>query len=103
MQTLARGGHWERRATRWLWRSMGLALLLSTLVLSCARLKSVVGGDDPPARVARLSSLAGTVSLEPSGSDSWSQATPNYTVASGDRLYTGDGSRAELDIGSAAA
>jgi hypothetical protein len=56
-------------------------------------------GDDPPARVARLSHLAGRVSFQPSGDTAWSQATLNYTITTGDRLYTDSGSRAELEIG----
>jgi uncharacterized protein DUF6600 len=54
---------------------------------------------DPPARAGRLSVLEGNVSFQPSGEDQWSQATLNYTVTTGDRLYTDQGSRAEIEIG----
>jgi hypothetical protein len=57
---------------------------------------------DPPARVARLSSIKGTVSLQLSGADDWSQAPLNYPVTAGDRIYTDEGSQAELEVGTAA-
>ena len=57
---------------------------------------------DPPGRVARLSFVKGTVSLQPSGANDWSQATLNYPVTTGDRIYTDQGSQAELEVGSAA-
>lgn len=55
--------------------------------------------DDPPARVGRLSSLSGQVSLEPSGVNQWSAGALNYPVATGDRLYSDQDGRAEVQIG----
>jgi hypothetical protein len=55
--------------------------------------------DIPPSRVARLSSLGGTVSFEPSGSTNWSAATLNYTITTGDRLVADLNGRAELEVG----
>jgi len=57
---------------------------------------------DPPNRVARLSAVDGDVSLQTADTSSWVQATPNYTVTTGDRVATGKTGRAELDLGSAA-
>jgi len=54
---------------------------------------------DPPARVARLSYTKGTVSLQPSGATDWSQATQNYTVTTGDRIFADQGGEAELQAG----
>src|SRR5579863_2864579 len=54
---------------------------------------------DPPARVARLSYTKGTVSLQPSGATDWSQATLNYTVTTGDRIFADQGGEAELEAG----
>jgi len=59
-------------------------------------------GDDPPARVARLSYVKGNVSLQVSGANDWAQATLNYPLTTGDRLYTDQGSRVELEVGSTA-
>ena len=58
--------------------------------------------DDPPSRVARLNFLEGSVSIQPSGSDDWNPAAPNYPLTIGDHLWADQGSRAELHIGSTA-
>jgi hypothetical protein len=57
---------------------------------------------DPPARVARISYLSGKVSLQPAGVSQWSEASLNYPMTNNDRLYTDQGARAELDVGSSA-
>ena len=54
---------------------------------------------NPPGRAARLSVIEGKVSFQPSGENDWSDATLNYTMTTGDRIYTYDGSRAELEVG----
>src|SRR5437899_2599281 len=54
---------------------------------------------DPPGRAARLGGLAGEVSFQASGFDTWSTATANLVVTSGDRLYVDRGGHAELDLG----
>ena len=56
-------------------------------------------GDDPPSQAARLSVADGSVSLQPSGETDWSPASINYTITTGDRLYTDQGARAELEAG----
>ncbi len=58
--------------------------------------------DDPPSRVARLSSMQGGVSFQASGSNEWAVATLNSSITTGDRLVADDGGRAELEIGSLA-
>ena len=57
---------------------------------------------DPPARVARLSLAQGAVSLQPAGDQDWATADVNRPLTTGDKLWTDQDSRAELDIGSAA-
>ena len=57
---------------------------------------------DPPSRVARVSLTQGSVSLEPAGTQDWANADVNRPLTTGDRLWTDQNSRAELDIGSAA-
>ncbi len=56
-------------------------------------------GENPPGEAARLSVADGNVSLQPSGETDWSQTTRNYTITTGDRLYTDQGARAELEAG----
>src|SRR5438105_5460226 len=58
--------------------------------------------DDPPSRVARLSYTHGNVSFNPAGTDAWVTAIVNSPITTGDKLWTDNGSRAELSIGSAA-
>ncbi|HEY6268031.1 MAG TPA: DUF6600 domain-containing protein [Candidatus Acidoferrum sp.] len=58
--------------------------------------------DDPPSRVARLSFAQGTVSFNPAGTDDWVSAVVNRPMTTGDKLWTDNGSRAELHLGAAA-
>src|SRR5712692_7056290 len=58
--------------------------------------------DDPPIRVARLNYLEGRVSFQPGGETDWAWATLNRPMTAGDSLWTGNGSRAEMHIGSTA-
>ena len=58
--------------------------------------------DDPPSRVARLSYAHGTVSFNPAGTDDWVSAVVNRPITTGDKLWTDNGSRAELHLGAAA-
>lgn len=55
---------------------------------------------DPPARVARLANTSGNVSFTPAGENDWVQAQLNRPVVTGDKLWTADGARAELQVGS---
>ena len=76
----------------------------------CARLRA--GPDHPawaaadttdvPGRAARLSYLSGTVSFQPGSVDDWVPATLNRPLTTGDRLWTEEGARAEVNLGSAA-
>jgi len=75
-----------------------LTLLAAALLASPLMAES----DDPPARVARLSYVNGNVSFEPSGEDQWSQATINYPLTTGDRIFTDRSARAELETGNVA-
>lgn len=54
---------------------------------------------DPPARVARLSLVQGKISFQPTGESEWSEVSVNRTITTGDRLYTDEQSRAELEVG----
>ncbi len=56
--------------------------------------------NDPPARVARLNFMQGTVSFQPGGEGDWIDAVPNRPLTTGDNLWTDRDSRAELHAGS---
>jgi hypothetical protein len=57
--------------------------------------------DDPPSRVARIGYMEGSVSFQPAGEPDWVQAVPNRPMTTGDKLWTDNDSRAELQLGSA--
>jgi hypothetical protein len=76
--------------------SLALPFVLC-LILFCSQ--PSFSNDNPPARAARISYLKGKVSFQPAGTDQWSEATLNFTVTTGDRLYTDKGARAELEVG----
>ncbi len=80
-----------RSVSRW----MLLALLLCTGAVQAQTDDATL---DPPERVARLSYLAGDVGFLPSGASAWSAASINRPLTVGDRLSTGDGARAELEL-----
>jgi hypothetical protein len=74
------------------------ALALMTMALP-TRAKAQ---DDPPTRVARLGYMEGSVSFQPAGTEDWVGAVPNRPLTTGDQLWSDVGSRAELQLGSAA-
>jgi len=57
---------------------------------------------DPPGRVARLDYSQGSVSFRPAGEDDWVTGVPNRPMVTGDDLWSDEGSRAEIHIGSTA-
>jgi hypothetical protein len=73
-------------------------LVTFALTISASALSAQQGS--PPSRAARISALTGQVSLQPSGATDWGEAALNYTVTTGDRIYSAADSRLELEIGS---
>jgi FecR protein len=76
---------------------LSIALAVAFLVPS----RAAADEDDPPTRVARLSHTDGSVSFNPAGTDDWVTAVINRPMTTGDKLWSDNGSRAELHIGSA--
>lgn len=74
-------------------------LAVVILLLPLLTVPAFADNDDPPSVVARISYLNGNVSFEPSGENEFAQASMNYPVTTGDRLYTDQGSRAEFETG----
>src|SRR5713226_5020392 len=56
---------------------------------------------NPPSRVARLSYMDGSVSMQPGGAGDWGSAAKNRPVTIGDKLWTDKDSRVELQAGQA--
>jgi hypothetical protein len=83
-------------------RNAGL-LLCMTVLLSVAAPKARADEEkDPPTRVARLSYIDGTVSLQPGGDGEWGSAAKNRPMTIGDKIWVDKDSRAELQAGQAA-
>jgi uncharacterized protein DUF6600/FecR-like protein len=56
---------------------------------------------DPPTRVARVSVVDGSVSLQPGGQGDWGSAARNRPMTIGDKVWVDKDSRAELQAGAA--
>jgi hypothetical protein len=54
--------------------------------------------DDVP-NAARLGYVSGDVSIQPSGVNDWGQAYPNLPLGPGDRIFTYDNGRVEIQVG----
>jgi len=67
---------------------------------SAASLAAGASLADPSARVGRIGFTEGAVSFQPPFADSWTDASRNFPVAPGESFWTGDGGRAQLQIGS---
>jgi FecR protein len=79
------------------------ASLAALVLLSVVSVSVALADDesDPPGRVARLSYADGAVSLQPAGVEDWADATLNRPLTTGDKVWSDQNSRAELDVGSA--
>jgi hypothetical protein len=80
--------------------------LLRSLLLTAAATSLLFFGcvssraqDDPPAQAGRISIVSGTVSIQPAGADDWNQAELNWPVGPGDRIFTDNDGRAEIQLG----
>lgn len=87
----------------WIVLSAGAGRILTLVCLSLVMLGVALADEpDPPGRVARLSYLQGSVSLEPAGAEDWVGAEINRPLTTNDKVWSdAQGSRAELDMGGA--
>jgi hypothetical protein len=83
------------------WGSAVLGLALATIAMPKHAIAQDQDQDDPPARVARLGYMEGSVSFQPAGEDDWVGAVPNRPMTTGDKLWADQNSRAEVQLGSA--
>ena len=91
------------KTTTWNSRSkLGLLLCLTGLLLFVApQARADDEAKDPPTRVARLSIVEGSVSMQPGGQGDWGEAARNRPVTIGDKIWADKDSRAELQAGEA--
>jgi hypothetical protein len=83
-------------------RNAALLFLMTGLLCLVAPKARADEEKDPPTRVARLSYIDGTVSLQPGGEGDWGSAAKNRPVTIGDKIWVDKDSRAELQAGQAA-
>jgi FecR protein len=77
-----------------------LVLLLGLVFASAISVPatSMADTDDPPTRVARLAYLEGSISFQPGGTDEWVAAPLNRPITTGDKIWSDQGSRVELQL-----
>ncbi|HKT86893.1 MAG TPA: DUF6600 domain-containing protein [Candidatus Sulfotelmatobacter sp.] len=85
-------------------KTLKLATAFITILSAIAAMSQLAraqdDNEDPPARVARLGYLQGSVSFEPAGENDWVQAVPNRPMTTDDKLWADQNSRAEVQLGS---
>lgn len=87
-----------------MWSRLGvLSRWVAALALAAGVLTGTAAADpaDPPGRAARLSDIEGSVALQPAGASEWTAAILNRPLTTGDRIWSDENSRAELDLGAA--
>ncbi len=74
-------------------------LILATFVLLSFSTAMLAEDPDPPARVAELAYMSGSVSVQPHGADDWVGGTLNRPLTDSDNVWADKDSRAELNVG----
>jgi len=82
--------------------SLSLLLCFAGLLSFAAPKARADEEKDPPTRVARISFVEGSVSLQPGGQGDWGSAAKNRPMTIGDKLWVDKDSRAELQAGAVA-
>src|SRR6266700_4207667 len=82
--------------------SLSLLLCFAGLLSFAAPKARADEEKDPPTRVARISYVDGSVSLQPGGQGDWGSAARNRPMTIGDKIWVDKDSRAELQAGPAA-
>ena len=84
---------------------MGGTHSLKLITLFCAAIalagfapRAAADDEDPPSRVARLAYTQGSVSFQPAGTDDWVTAGLNRPVTTGDKLWSDNDGRLELQL-----
>jgi len=75
-----------------------LILLCATTLVAGLAPRAKADDDDPPSRVARLAYAQGSVSFQPAGTEDWVTASLNRPITTGDKLWSDNDSRTELQL-----
>src|SRR6266481_1178197 len=81
--------------------SLSLLLCFAGLLSLAAPQARADEEKDPPTRVARISYVDGSVSLQPGGEGDWGAAARNRPVTIGDKIWSDKNARAEIQAGQA--
>src|SRR5580692_8612057 len=73
-------------------------LLCVATALATFAPRALADDDDPPSRVARLAYTQGSVSFQPAGTQDWVTAGLNRPVTTGDKLWSDNDGRIELQL-----
>jgi FecR protein len=73
-------------------------LLCVVIALAGFSPRAKANDEDPPSRVARLAYAQGSVSFQPAGTDDWVTAGLNRPVTTGDKLWSDNDGRTELQL-----
>ena len=79
-----------------MWRKAQYLAAMAVLTAAAA----MADAGDPPSRVARLNYQSGPVSFRPGSVEEWTAAAVNFPLTTGDHLWTDDGGRTEMHVGS---
>lgn len=80
------------------WRSLSW---LAAFALFCTAAAVHAQEQDPPSRVGTVSFRQGSVVYAPAGDEEWIALPQNRPLTAGDRIWTDNGARAEVQLGSA--
>jgi len=75
-----------------------VTLLCAAIALAGFAPRATADDEDPPSRVARLAYAQGSVSFQPAGTDDWVTAGLNRPVTTGDKLWSDNDGRIELQL-----
>lgn len=73
--------------------------LMLAAIIGAISTGSATAEDDPPSLVGRLAVIDGTVSFHTKDETTWSAATPNYPITTGNALWADSGSHAVIQLG----
>ena len=79
----------------------GIFAQIKAVLVAVSLLVAGMAWADPPGRAVRLAYATGAVSFLPAGENDWLEARVNRPLWIGDRLWAGQGARAELQFGNA--